>query len=40
MLAALPYDYLRHIDHGDRVRRSRVRPSGSRVRRGSIGEAA
>ena len=31
--AALPFDYLQHIDRGDRIRRSRARPSGSRVRR-------
>jgi hypothetical protein len=33
--AALPFDYVRHIDPGDRIRRSRVGPSGSRVRRGT-----
>jgi len=33
--AALPYDYLQLIDRGDRIRRSRVRPSGSRLRRGT-----
>jgi hypothetical protein len=33
--AAIPFDYLQHIDRGDRIRRSRVRPSGSRVRRGA-----
>jgi hypothetical protein len=32
--AALPHDYVRYIDPGERVRRSRVRPNGSRVRRG------
>jgi hypothetical protein len=31
--ASLPFDYARHIDRGDRARRSRLRPSGSRVRR-------
>jgi hypothetical protein len=31
--AALPYEYLQHIDSGDRVRRSQGRPNGSRVRR-------
>jgi hypothetical protein len=34
MLAGLPYDYIQHLDRDDRIRRSRVRPSGSRVRRG------
>jgi hypothetical protein len=33
--AALPFDYLRHLDHGDRSRRSRIRLLGSRVRRDS-----
>jgi hypothetical protein len=33
--AALPFDYLQQIDRGDRMRRSRARPSGSRVRRGA-----
>jgi hypothetical protein len=33
MLPALPLDYLRHIDYGERTRRTRVRPTGSRVRR-------
>jgi hypothetical protein len=31
--AAIPFDYIRHIDSGDRIRRSRTRPHGSRVRR-------
>lgn len=31
--APLPLDYLRHADHSDRFRRSRIRGSGSRVRR-------
>ena len=31
---ALPYDYVQYLDPGDRVRRSRIRPNGSRVRRG------
>jgi hypothetical protein len=35
--AALPFDYVQHIDRGDRIRRSRIRPSGSRVRRGTPG---
>ena len=33
--AALPLDYLRHLDRGDRLRRSRPRPTGTRVRRES-----
>jgi hypothetical protein len=33
--AAIPFDYLQHIDRGDRIRRSRTRPSGRRVRRGT-----
>jgi hypothetical protein len=32
--AALPFDYLQHLDRGDRTRTSRTRPHGSRVRRG------
>ena len=32
--AALPHDYFRYIDRGDRLRRSRTQPNGSRVRRG------
>jgi hypothetical protein len=35
LLASLPFDYLQHIDRGDRIRRSRARPNGSRVRRGT-----
>jgi hypothetical protein len=35
--AALPFDYIQQIDRGDRVRRSRIRPNGSRVRRGAPG---
>ncbi len=35
--AALPFDYFQHIDQGDRIRRSRIRPKGSRVRRGMPG---
>ena len=31
MFAQLPYDYIQHIDRGDRIRRSRV--LGGRVRR-------
>lgn len=33
LLAPLPFDYLQHIDRGDRIRRSRTRPDGTRVRR-------
>ncbi len=33
MLPALPFDYLQHFDRHDRVRRTRDRPTGSRVRR-------
>jgi hypothetical protein len=36
-IAALPLDYLHHIDRGDRIRRSRNRPNGSRARRGTPG---
>jgi hypothetical protein len=35
MLAGLPYEYIQHLDRDDRIRRARVRPSGSRVRRGT-----
>jgi hypothetical protein len=35
--AALPFDYFRHIDRGDRTRRPRLRPHESRVRRGVRG---
>jgi len=35
MLHTLPFDYLRHLDRHDRVRRTRARPTGSRVRRGT-----
>jgi hypothetical protein len=37
MLPALPFDYLQHIGPNDRIRRSRTRPTGSRVRRGTPG---
>jgi hypothetical protein len=33
----LPFDYVRHIDRGDRTRRSHTQPHGSRVRRGTPG---
>jgi hypothetical protein len=35
LLATLPFDYLQQIDRGDRVRLSRTRPNGTRVRRGT-----
>jgi hypothetical protein len=38
--AALPYDYLQLIDRAERTRRSRTRPRGSRVRRGTPGGTA
>jgi hypothetical protein len=31
--ASLPFDYLKHVDRYDRVRRMQAHPSGSRVRR-------
>jgi hypothetical protein len=40
LVASLPFDYVQHIDRGDRIRRSRPRPNGSRVRRGMPGEGA
>ena len=33
LLATLPFDYIQHLDPGDRVRRTRTRPTGSRIRR-------
>ena len=33
--AVLPFEYVRHINPGDRYRRTRIRPNGSRVRRGA-----
>ena len=33
LLAPLPFDYLQCMDQGDRQRRARSRPSGTRVRR-------
>jgi hypothetical protein len=33
LLAPLPFDYLQHLERGDRVRRTRSRPTGSRRRR-------
>jgi hypothetical protein len=33
--AALPFDYIQHVGRGDRTRRSRIRPHGTRVRRGT-----
>ena len=37
MLARLPFDYIQHIDHGDRIRRTRGRVHEGRVRRGRHG---
>jgi hypothetical protein len=31
--APLPFDYIQYFDRGDRLRRSRARANGSRVRR-------
>ncbi len=39
MLSALPFEYVQYIDPGDRFRRSRSRPNGSRVRRGKPGDS-
>jgi hypothetical protein len=36
--ASLPFDYLKHIDRHDRVRRMQARPAGSRVRRPGLAE--
>lgn len=33
LLTALPFDYVTLLDPGDRVRKTRARTSGSRVRR-------
>jgi hypothetical protein len=33
LLAPLPFDYVKQIDPGDRVRRTKARPKGIRVRR-------
>jgi hypothetical protein len=38
--AAFPFDYLQHIDHGERVRRSRAHPTGARVRRNAKDDRA
>jgi hypothetical protein len=35
-LGALPFEYLQHLGHGERVRRSRRPPDGIRVRRGKV----
>jgi hypothetical protein len=37
LLGRLPFDYIQYIDRGDRIRRSRGRPNGSRRRRGPRG---
>lgn len=39
LLAPLPFDYLQHLERSDRLRRTRARPTGSRVRRVSGGKA-
>ena len=33
LLAPLPFDYVKKMDPGDRIRRTRKRPTGNRVRR-------
>ena len=33
LLAPLPFDYLQHLERNDRLRRTRERPTGNRVRR-------
>jgi hypothetical protein len=33
LIPTMPFDYMRMIDATDRVRRTRMRPSGSRIRR-------
>jgi hypothetical protein len=38
LLAPLPFDYLQHLERSDRLRRTRMRPTGSRVRRVSGGK--
>ncbi len=40
LVTYLPFEYIQLIDRGDRVRRSRTRAGGSRVRRGAAGTAA
>jgi hypothetical protein len=35
MLPTVPFEYLQHLDRGDRIRRSRNRPNSSRMRRGT-----
>ena len=40
LFASLPYEYIKHFDRGDRVRRSRAHTGGSRVRRGAPGTTA
>ena len=39
LLAPLPFDYLQHLERGDRLRRTRTRPTGSRVRRAASDKA-
>jgi hypothetical protein len=38
-LSSLPFDYVSHLDHGDRVRTKRDRTSGRRVRRAATRSA-
>jgi hypothetical protein len=33
LLAPLPFDYLQHLERGDRLRRTQTLPTGTRVRR-------
>jgi len=35
LLGSLPLDYLQHLGRHDRIRRTRTRPTGSRIRRGT-----
>jgi len=40
LLAPIPFDYAVLLDPGDRIRRTRKRPTGTRVRRPPAGPAA
>jgi hypothetical protein len=35
LLSPLPFEYIRLMDPGDRIRRTRGRPTGTRIRRTS-----
>lgn len=35
LLPTLPFDYVKHLDRGERIRRSLAQPKGGRVRRAS-----